>query len=274
MSATAIETESDKTPSIVQALNAVMRDVSHVAKDERNEHQRFMFRGIDAVMNACGPALREHGVIAVPNVLETQYSATQTRNGGQVTVCRLKMCVTWYGPAGDNLSTTVWGEAFDSGDKATAKAHSVAFRTAFLETLCLPTDEPDPDHHTYEQVRNSQSHHHPSANQQYAKKHRSEAEIRHDVEANADNIGAMRDLWKEANHAGYGELKAEIADKFTKPNSEKSEAINSGAVEDINAEAKQQALSLDEATGNVAEVMNAEVVSDDTTWPEPELVQS
>lgn len=141
-----------QAPNIFEALNAVMRDVSHVSKNDRNDHQRFMFRGIDAVMNACGPALRKHGVIAVPNVLETHYSTTQTRNGGQATICRLKMCVTWHGPAGDNLNTIVWGEAFDSGDKATAKAHSVAFRTAFLETLCLPTDEPDPAHDSYEQV--------------------------------------------------------------------------------------------------------------------------
>jgi len=58
--------------------------------------------------------------------------------------------VTWYGPEGDQLSSVAAGEAFDSGDKATAKAHSVAFRTALLQTLCLPTDEPDPDSKTYE----------------------------------------------------------------------------------------------------------------------------
>jgi hypothetical protein len=40
----------------------------------------------------------------------------------------------------------------DSGDKATAKAMSVAYRTALLQVLCLPTDEPDPDSHTYERA--------------------------------------------------------------------------------------------------------------------------
>lgn len=38
----------------------------------------------------------------------------------------------------------------DSGDKATAKAMSVAFRTALLQALCLPTDEIDPDAESYE----------------------------------------------------------------------------------------------------------------------------
>jgi len=38
----------------------------------------------------------------------------------------------------------------DSGDKATAKAMSVAFRTALLQSLSLPTDEVDPDATSYE----------------------------------------------------------------------------------------------------------------------------
>jgi hypothetical protein len=40
----------------------------------------------------------------------------------------------------------------DSGDKAVPKAMSVAFRTALLQALALPTDEPDPDASTYERA--------------------------------------------------------------------------------------------------------------------------
>src|SRR5690606_34079164 len=42
------------------------------------------------------------------------------------------------------------GEAMDSGDKATSKAMSVAFRTALIQALALPTDEPDPAESTYQ----------------------------------------------------------------------------------------------------------------------------
>jgi hypothetical protein len=41
----------------------------------------------------------------------------------------------------------------DSGDKAAAKAHSIALRTFLLQVLALPTDEPDPDSFTYEASR-------------------------------------------------------------------------------------------------------------------------
>jgi hypothetical protein len=37
------------------------------------------------------------------------------------------------------------GEAADAGDKATSKAHSVAYRTCLLQALSIPTHEPDPD---------------------------------------------------------------------------------------------------------------------------------
>lgn len=137
--------------TIHQALNAVMRDVQAVRKDERNAHGGFNFRGIDAVTNAVGPALREHGVIVTPNVLDARYDVVHVGQK-QTVMSRVTLRIewTWWGPEGDSISCITQGEAFDSGDKATAKAHSVAFRTAMLQTLALPTDEKDPDVDTYE----------------------------------------------------------------------------------------------------------------------------
>jgi hypothetical protein len=51
---------------------------------------------------------------------------------------------------GSTISCTTAGEAMDQGDKATAKAMSVAFRIALLQALALPTSEPDPDASSYE----------------------------------------------------------------------------------------------------------------------------
>ena len=139
--------------TIYAALNAVMRDVQAVRKGERNTMPGggFMFRGVDAVTNAVGPALREHGVIVVPEVLDAEYSTVHV--GQKQTVMSrvvLRVKFTWYGPEGDSIASVVQSESMDSGDKATAKAHSVAFRTAMLQTLCLPTDEKDPDVDLYE----------------------------------------------------------------------------------------------------------------------------
>lgn len=144
--------KNNETLTVFQAVSAVMNDVRAVGKDRFNKHQQFNFRGIDGVMNAVGPALREHGVIAVPMVEEANYSTAQTTRGATMSTVNVRMRVRWYGPAGDYFDSVTYGEAFDSGDKATAKAHSVAFRTAILETLCLPTEESDPDEHSYQRA--------------------------------------------------------------------------------------------------------------------------
>lgn len=137
--------------TIVQALNEVMKAVGAISKNDRNTSQNFNFRGIDAVVNAVSPQLQKFGVVVVPSVDEYDYSSIEI--GQKRTVMghvRVKVTYTFIGPNGDALTTRVVAEAMDAGDKATTKAMSVAFRTALLQALCLPTDEIDPDASTYE----------------------------------------------------------------------------------------------------------------------------
>lgn len=142
---------SDK-PSVVEALSAVMGDVQAVGKTGRNTQQNYSFRGIDDVVNAVGPALRKHSVVCLPRVLSKDYGSFSTRGGTTMHTCTLEVEFTFHGPAGDSLVCSAMGESADAGDKATSKAHSVAFRTALLQALCIPTDEPDPDSTSYERA--------------------------------------------------------------------------------------------------------------------------
>jgi hypothetical protein len=135
---------------IYTALAAVMSDCDHVAKRDRNEHQRFLFRGIDAVVNAVGPVLRKHGVIVTPHLQDVVYDTVQTSQGKPATACRVQVAYIFYAPDGSSIETVVAAEAWDMGDKAAPKAMSVAFRTALLQALALPTDEPDPDSQSFE----------------------------------------------------------------------------------------------------------------------------
>ena len=132
------------------ALSAVMGDVQAVRKGDRNEAQGFRFRGVDAVVNAVGPALRTHGVIVLPRVLARHTETYQTSKGATMRNVAVEVEFTFVGPDGSTLTCSALGEAADAGDKATPKAHSVAFRTALLQALCIPTDEPDPDASTHE----------------------------------------------------------------------------------------------------------------------------
>ena len=133
-----------------QLIIAVMQDVQGVAKRDRNAQQGFNFRGIDAVLNAVGPSIRKHGGFIVPNVLSNEATTGQTAKGSQINIVRLQVEFAIFGSEGEPIKGNVASEAFDSGDKATAKAMSVALRTFLLQLLALPTDEPDADSFSYE----------------------------------------------------------------------------------------------------------------------------
>lgn len=137
-------------PTVHQALSKVMGDVQAVRKDSKNQAQKFLFRGIDAVLNAVGPALRKHGVTILPEDVEVHRSNGTTASGKQTAEVVVKVTYRVYGPAGDSIHGKVAAEAMDFGDKAIAKAMSVAYRTFLLQALTIPTDEPDPDGETFE----------------------------------------------------------------------------------------------------------------------------
>lgn len=136
-----------------EVILAVMHEVQGVGKNERNSAQGFNFRGIDAVINKVGPALRKAGGFILPEVKQSEHSIALTAKGSQVNVVHLVVQFGIYGLDGEAIVGTVAAEAMDSGDKATAKAMSVALRTFLLQVLALPTDEPDPDSFSYEASR-------------------------------------------------------------------------------------------------------------------------
>ena len=136
-----------------EALNAVMAEVREVRKTERNQAQKFTFRGIDNVVNAVAGPLRKHKVRLKVDNLEHTITGKQNAKGNPVTFVTVKNKYTWVGPDGQTEENTVVAEAMDFSDKATAKANSVALRTFLLQALMLPTDDVDPDHEYIEETR-------------------------------------------------------------------------------------------------------------------------
>lgn len=130
---------------------AVMEEVGAVDKGGNNVAQKFRFRGVDQVVNAVSPALKANGVVVMPIASEVTYTERTNKNGNAVIDARARVTYRWVGPEGDYFDTTVNSEGRDTADKATAKAMSVAFRTCILQTLALPTDDPDPDE-SYEEI--------------------------------------------------------------------------------------------------------------------------
>lgn len=139
-------------PSIAEALSSVMAEVRAVRKNDRNGQQGYNFRGVDAVVNAVGPALRAHHVVVVPMLEEVHYRDVQTSTGKPSRECTVTVRYRFHGPAGDFLDCVTPGESMDFGDKGAPKAMSVAYRIALLQALCLPTTDTDPDSESFERA--------------------------------------------------------------------------------------------------------------------------
>ena len=139
--------------NIYQTINAVMEDVGAIGKNSKNQQQNFWFRGIDAVMNALNPAMIKHKLFVVPEVLEQTREERTTAKGGLLIYSICKIRYTFYAEDGSSVAAVVIGEGMDSGDKATNKAMSIAFKYACFQIFCIPTEEmkkDDPDNESPE----------------------------------------------------------------------------------------------------------------------------
>ena len=139
--------------NIFESINAVMNDIGAVGKNSKNSQQGFMFRGIDAVMNAINPALVKNKVFIVPEILDQSREERKTSKGGALIYSICKVKYTFYAEDGTSISAVVIGEGMDSGDKATNKAMSIAFKYACFQVFCIPTEEmkaADPDNECHE----------------------------------------------------------------------------------------------------------------------------
>lgn len=133
-------------PKIYEAICGVMADIGAVGKNKKNQQQGFMFRGIDDVMNALAPALVKNKVFIVPEITNEEREERQTQKGGVLFYVRLHITYRFYTTDGSFVEAKVIGEAMDSGDKATNKAMSIAYKYAAFQVFNIPTEEmKDPD---------------------------------------------------------------------------------------------------------------------------------
>ena len=136
---------------IYQAIIGVMADIGAIGKDKKNAQQGFKYRGVDDVMNALQPVMVQHGLFVVPEIIDQKREERQTNRGGNLiySVCTVRY--TFYAKDGSSVQCVVVGEGMDSGDKATNKAMSIAFKYACFQVFCIPTEEikdPDAEVHT------------------------------------------------------------------------------------------------------------------------------
>ena len=140
--------------SVYKSINAVQAELSVVGitKDRNNSTQGYKFRGIDDVYNTIAPLLAKHGLCILPRVLSRVCEERATKSGGALFYVTVESEFDFVcAEDGSKHTVKTFGEAMDSGDKATNKAMSAAYKYACFQAFSIPTEgDNDADGHTHE----------------------------------------------------------------------------------------------------------------------------
>lgn len=139
---------------VYQAINKVQAALakSGITKDKRNQQQGYNFRGIDDVYNALAPLLADNGLCILPRILTRICEERQSAKGGTLFYVTVEAEFDFVcAEDGSKHTVRTFGEAMDSGDKATNKAMSAAYKYAAMQAFAIPTEgDNDADAHTHQ----------------------------------------------------------------------------------------------------------------------------
>lgn len=144
--------EENRLGHVLVGIKEVMKSFADkgIAKAHKNESQGFKFRGIDDVMNRMAQHLVEAQLVIVPSIRTREVNERVNSRGNPLFYVTVLVDFTVYSTVdGSSVVCTVPGEAMDSGDKATNKALSIAYKYMAFQLFAIPIDE-DPDRHTHE----------------------------------------------------------------------------------------------------------------------------
>lgn len=127
------------------AINAVMTEVGYVQKTHK-QGLGYSFAGEKALIEALRPSMVSHGIYChVAGVQDVRHAEIPTRNGGVMQRVTIVATVRFtHAGSGTSIDCMATGEGMDSGDKASNKAMTGAYKYALRQTFCIETgDDPD-----------------------------------------------------------------------------------------------------------------------------------
>ena len=141
---------------VYTAIAAVTAQMSKegIAKDSKNQQQGYSFRGIDAIYNALSPMLAANKLCILPRIVSREITERVNNKGTALFYVTVEAEFDFVSAEdGSKHVVKTFGEAMDSGDKATNKAMSAAYKYAAMQTFCIPTEgDNDADATTHEVV--------------------------------------------------------------------------------------------------------------------------
>jgi hypothetical protein len=139
---------------VYKAIASVTRALGRagISKGRQNAQQGYSFRGIDDIYNALSSELATANLCIIPRVIAREVVERQTRNGGALLYVTIHAEYDIVSAIDGSAHTaSAYGEAMDSGDKATNKAMSAAYKYMAMQLFCIPTEgDNDADATTHE----------------------------------------------------------------------------------------------------------------------------
>lgn len=131
--------------AIYKAIIAVMREIGAIPKADDNKEQHYKYRSAADIYNRVQPLFAKYGIFSFPRVLEATRDTGKSKSGGHLHYVMLTVEYTFAAADGSAIAVTVVGEGMDSGDKASAKAMTMAHKCAICQVLNVPYAIVDPD---------------------------------------------------------------------------------------------------------------------------------
>ncbi len=134
-----------RTPLIFSTMRKIMGDIIPLAKTHHNEDAGFWFRAIDEVCAHIQPLLVEHGLLAVPEVLEkTEVERVVKLDSGHSWVNIFSTVRTrWH--LRSAIDGSEWpdpcitmGEGMSEQQHSTAAAQTMAYKQMLWQVFCIP----------------------------------------------------------------------------------------------------------------------------------------
>lgn len=128
--------------SIYEAMLKIMGGIDPIAKNKKNTQQNYKYRGVEDIYAVLNPMLIANRVILIPEILSHNITEFTTGKGTLLFRVVATMKYTFKSVEdGSFIECIMTGEGMDSGDKATPKAISMAFKYMAFQLFCIPVDD-------------------------------------------------------------------------------------------------------------------------------------
>ena len=137
---------------IAKKFVAVMQECSYIVKTGMNDFHRYKYATAADVLEKVNSSLTKHGIASVvtPALLSVQEVTTAKGNTERFATVEVTVMLI-DSESGESFSLKGLGSGQDAGDKAIAKAQTMALKYAYLASLAIATgDDPEADSKTDE----------------------------------------------------------------------------------------------------------------------------